>query len=78
MENDVTGKKELERLSFDWAIQKPGLMLTFSTLCCASGTCDDYVRNRAIQVEEARKISLICDGKNAFEIRRTFGSLRTH
>lgn len=76
MENSFSGKKELEMLSFDWSLQKPGLALTFSTFCCASGTCDNYLGSLEIEGRDMRYIPTGFDKKSALEIKNAFGSLR--
>lgn len=76
MENNFLEEKELEMLSFDWSLQKPGLVLTFSTFCCASGTCDIYLGSAEMRDKDMRRIPTGFDKKNALEIKSVFGSLR--
>lgn len=73
---DVTGKEELARLSFDWSSQKPGLVLTFSTFCCASGTCGDYMIRAEKYDEDRREIDNHYDKRSAAEVKKSFGRLR--
>jgi hypothetical protein len=73
---DVTGKEELAMLSFDWNIAKPGLILTFTTFCCASGTCDNYSMQSEKRPEDWQKINPSYDKNNPFELKRVLGSIR--
>lgn len=69
----TTGLSELEILSFDWKTAAPGM---FSTLCCASGTCDNYMPKKDKNTEIQRTITIAFDERNAHSIKIIFGTLR--
>lgn len=70
---ETTGLSELENLSFEWKAPIPGYL---TTLCCATGTCDIYIRASKNKVSKTHLISTNFDHRDAEAIKMTFGALR--
>ncbi len=73
MKLDVTGKKELVALKFDWKIYQ---LNAFSTKCCAGGTRDITVRHVGQKDKNMTFIPNVHDKKNAQDIASAYGYLR--
>ena len=72
MKVDVTGKKELATLKFDWKIYQ---LNAASTKCCAGGTRDVTWGKRS-KGSFLRPIPNTYDEKDAKTIASTYGYLR--
>jgi len=70
---DITGKKELTSLKFDWKIYQ---LNAASTKCCAGGTQDVTGRHGSNKGNSLRTIPMHHDEKDAKNIVSTYGYLR--
>ncbi|MBS0622407.1 MAG: hypothetical protein JSR80_05570 [Verrucomicrobia bacterium] len=70
---DVTGKKELASLKFDWKIHQ---INAASTKCCAGGTRDVTARHAGAKRNSMNTIPTDHDGKDAKSIALSYGYLR--
>lgn len=70
---DITGKKELFSLKFDWKIYQ---LNAASTKCCAGGTQDITARHIGQNDNFLTSISIKHDKKDAKSIASAYGYLR--
>jgi hypothetical protein len=73
MIRDITGKKELASLKFDWKIYQ---LNAASTKCCAGGTRDVTGRHGGQKGKFLMPISMKHDEKDAKGISSAYGYLR--
>lgn len=70
----ITGRNELEMLSFDWKTVAPGML---SGKCCATGTCGIDTRNPGVKFEKITQvIPNEFDNTCAKKLKKLYGVLR--
>jgi len=74
MKLDVTGKKELVSLKFDWKIHQ---LNAATTKCCAGGTRDVTIIPGIHKDKSLQLIPNTYDKKDAKSISSTYGYLRS-